>query len=74
MHEKLTNVLRVCLDLSCKAIYPLSRSLGKNKVRILCYHRVCGLPETGDVMRYLNVPPVAFAQQMGFLAQNGISL
>ena len=74
MGEKIKNILRSCIDLVSIVFHPLSRLLGRNKVRILVYHRVCDLPETNDVMSFLNVPPKAFAQQMEFLSQNGFNV
>ena len=73
MIEKLINILRHCVDLGSIMVCPLSRWLGRNKVRILCYHRVCDLPRTEDAMSFLNVPPEVFAGQMAFLAQNNFN-
>lgn len=64
----------MAIDLVSIAVHPLCRFFGKNRVQILCYHRICDLPESDDVPEYFNVPPVAFAQQMAFLSQNGYNV
>ncbi len=63
-----------CVDVASVIFYPFSKLLSRKGVRILCYHRVCDLPETKDDMRIYNVPPAAFAQQMAFLSQNGFQV
>lgn len=65
----LRSILHICVDLTSVVIHPLSRLLSKSQVRILCYHRVCELPETKDSMVHLNVSPASFAQQMAFLSR-----
>jgi len=64
------NVFRVCIDFISDVFHPLLRFLTRNQVRILCYHRICDLPQTKDAMDSLNVCPAVFAQQMAFLSQN----
>ncbi|RLC92980.1 MAG: hypothetical protein DRI39_07105 [Chloroflexi bacterium] len=73
MREALRRVLRGGIDLLSILVHPASKRLGKNKIRILCYHRVCGLPKTNDIMDSLNVTPGEFAKQMAFLSQNGFN-
>ncbi|MFC1964603.1 polysaccharide deacetylase family protein [Chloroflexota bacterium] len=74
LFSDIRQVLRASIDFASIVLHPLCRLLEKNRVRILCYHRVCNLPETDDVMRYLNVPPAMFALQMVFLSQNGFNV
>lgn len=74
MGKRLRKMLHSCAEFISVIIHPLSKLWNKNQVRILCYHRVCDLPETNDSMMYLNVPPEAFAQQMAFLSQNGFNV
>jgi peptidoglycan/xylan/chitin deacetylase (PgdA/CDA1 family) len=74
MGEGLKNILPSCVDLVSIIIHPLSRLLGRKRVRILCYHRVCDLPETSDSMSFLNVSPEAFTQQVKFLSQGGFNV
>ena len=74
MVKGLRKMVHSCAEFISVIIHPLSKLWSKNQVRILCYHRVCDLPETNDSMMYLNVPPEAFAQQMAFLSQNGFNV
>ncbi len=66
--------LRVGIDIISIIVHPLCRLWGKNRVRVLCYHRVCNLPETDDVMKYLHVPLAAFTEQMAFLARGNYNI
>ena len=70
----LGSIFRAGIDFISIVIYPVAKLLGKNKIRILCYHRVCDLPETKDIMHWLNICPEVFAQQMAFLTQNGFNV
>lgn len=74
MKKKLKEIIRSCVEFISIAIHPVSKLWSKRQVRVLCYHRVCDLPETNDVMMYLTVPPEVFAQQMAFLSQNGFNI
>jgi len=48
--------------------------MGKNRIRIIQYHRICDLPETDDVMSFLGVTIRAFDDQMDFLYRNGFNV
>lgn len=61
-------------DFVSTVIHPISKLWGKNRVRILLYHRVCDLPQTDDAMSYLNIPPAIFTQQMALLSRNGFNV
>ncbi len=70
----MVKLLYICADFASVAFYPLSKLFSKNKIRILCYHRVCDLPKTKDLMLTYNVTPTVFDQQMAFLSQNGFNV
>lgn len=52
--------------------FPLYELIGKKKVRILLYHKVCDLPE--GKYRDHAVPPASFARQMDYLSRNGFNV
>ena len=70
LFSHVVNVVYAYVDFASIVFHPLSKLLSKKGIRILCYHRVCDLPETKDYMRNLTVSPATFAQQMAFLSQN----
>ena len=63
----LRDAFSACADFTSIVVHPICKTLGKNQVRILCYHRVCDLPQTDDCMANYNVPPDAFARQLEIL-------
>ena len=74
MKKRRKEIIRSCVEFISIAIHPVSKLWSKRQVRVLCYHRVCDLLETNDVMMSLTVPPEVFAQQMAFLSQNGFNI
>jgi peptidoglycan/xylan/chitin deacetylase (PgdA/CDA1 family) len=70
----LINVVRVMVDIISVCYRPFAAVFGNNKVRILCYHRVCDIPETKDYVRNITVKPVEFERQMSFLSENGFNV
>ena len=62
MRDFVVDCLRAIINL------PLYELIGKRRVRILLYHKVCDLPE--GKYRDHAVPPASFARQMEFLFQN----
>ena len=70
----ITGIFRTIIDLISIIIHPLYKASSKDKIQILGYHRVCALPETDDIMKYLNVPPASFASQMELLSQDGFNV
>lgn len=54
--------------------HPLSRLLSRDRVRILCYHRVLELPRTKDSVCQITVSPSSFDEQMAFLYRNGFNV
>lgn len=62
MRDFVVDCLRAIINL------PLYELIGKRRVRILLYHKVCDLPE--GKYRDHAVPPASFARQMEFLFRN----
>ncbi|MFH1684333.1 MAG: polysaccharide deacetylase family protein [Candidatus Margulisiibacteriota bacterium] len=55
-------------------LYPfciLWNDLGSQRIPVLMYHKVCDLPAESTEVRYDNVLPRRFAEQMEFLYKNG---
>ncbi len=74
LFSKIRHMARMAIDVVSITVHPLYRFLGKNRIRILLYHRVCDVPESFVVPEHFNVPPVEFARQMAFLSQNGYNI
>ena len=73
----LSGIIRLArsgIDFVSIMVHPFCGFMTSNRVSILCYHRVCDLPTTDDVMSYLNVPPAEFDRQMTFLSRRGYSV
>lgn len=70
----LRGAFRVSVEIISTLVHPFSRSVLTGRIRILCYHRVCDLPHTDDVMHALHVSTGAFDEQMAFLAGNGFNV
>ena len=66
--SRLRGIFHTSVDFISIVIHPLCKLLAKNRVRILCYHRVCDIPH--GIKFSFNVTPTAFAQQMEFLSRN----
>ncbi len=70
----IVRLARSGIDFVSVLIHPFCGFVSNKRISILCYHRVCDLPRTHDVMSYLNVPPVDFERQMSFLSRKGYNV
>jgi peptidoglycan/xylan/chitin deacetylase (PgdA/CDA1 family) len=70
----LKHLYRAGIDFISIIAHPISKLLVRGKIRILCYHRVCDLPQTQDIMDLLNVSPALFDRQMSFLMRHGYNV
>jgi len=67
LHRSLTGSFAVLAEFLAIATHPLASLLCRNRVHILCYHRICDLPETGDYICGITVSPSSFEEQMAYL-------
>ena len=72
MLKRLKKLRHNAVDFISIIVHPLFRLLGKKRIRILLYHRVCDLPEEAGFAFY--VTPAKFSQQMEFLSRNGFNV
>lgn len=72
--SSIEKVVHIVIDLVSMLIYPLVKLLSRNRIRILCYHRVYDPHQSNDEMEYYSVVPASFAHQMNYLDQNGFNV
>ncbi len=68
------NIFWRCIDIASILLHPVTRVLCRDRVRVLCYHKVSSIPQTNIYIQELAVPVDKFTAQMHFLARKGFNI